>query len=227
MKFLKGLSIFSLITFLLLIIFVALILPEQLDKHISQVIALVGTFTALVSVIWTQYNKKLEEENKFKLLEYDKKHQISKDTYQKLFDEKISIYKSLYEELLKYRKRLADIGEQDYDVNSQGEMVFTEVSTEEVNISTLRNILSIIEKNIFLISSKAEIIYNELSHSYRLKENEFQFMLEEVIAGEQEAIVESNKSDKSFFEAHQKKINELFNQIETEIRAMKKEIGFI
>ena len=227
LKFFKGLSIFLLIVFLLMIILLALIMPEQFDKHLSQVIALVGTLTALVSVIWTQYNKKLEEENKFKLLEYDKKHQISKETYQQLFDEKISIYKSLYEELLKYKKRLADIGKQDYDMNSQGEMIFTEISTEEVNISTLRNILSIIEKNIFLISSKAEIIYNELSHSYRLKENEFQFMLEEIIGGEQEAIVESNKSDKKFFEAHQKKINELFNQIEIEIKEMKKEIGFI
>lgn len=202
-------------------------MPENYDKHMSQVMALIGALTALVSVLWTQYNKKLEEENKFKLAEYDKKHQISKETYQKLFDEKISVYKSLYNELLKYKKRLADIGKQDYDIDSQGEMIFTEVSAENVNISTLINIFSIVEKNIFLISPKVEEIYVNLSYAYKQKENDFEFMLDTIIDGEEEAREESNKLDKNFFEVHQNKINELFKQIEMEIKEMKKEIGFI
>ena len=227
MKFLKGLSIFILIVFLLIIILVALILPEQFDKHLSQVIALVGTLTALVSVVWTQYNKKIEEENKFKLAEYDKKHQISKETYQKLFDEKISVYKGLYNELLKYKKRLADIGKENYDIDSQGEMIFTEVTVEDVSISTLWDIFSIIEKNIFLISPKVEKIYSDLSHAYRGKENAFKFMLDNVISTEGEARDENDRLDKKFFEEHQNKIKDLFKQIECEIKEMKKEIGLI
>ena len=227
MKFLKGLSMFILIVFLLMIILIALILPEQFDKHLSQVIALVGTLTALVSVAWTQYNKKIEEENKFKLAEYDKKHQISKETYQKLFDEKISVYKGLYNELLKYKKRLADIGKENYDIDSQGEMIFTEVTVEDVSISTLWDIFSIIEKNIFLISPKVEKIYSDLSHAYRGKENAFKFMLDNVISTEGEARDENDRLDKKFFEEHQNKIKDLFMQIEFEIKEMKKEIGFI
>ena len=227
MKFLKGLSMFILIVFLLMIILIALILPEQFDKHLSQVIALVGTLTALVSVAWTQYNKKIEEENKFKLAEYDKKHQISKETYQKLFDEKISVYKGLYNELLKYKKRLADIGKENYDIDSQGEMIFTEVTVEDVSISTLRDIFSIIEKNIFLISPKVEKIYSDLSHTYRKKENAFEFMLNNVISTEGEARDENDRLDKKFFEEHQNKIKDLFKQIECEIKEMKKEIGLI
>ena len=227
MRFLKGLSIFILIVFLLIIILVALILPEQFDKHLSQVIALVGALTALVSVVWTQYNKKIEEENKFKLAEYDKKHQISKETYQKLFDEKISVYKGLYDELLKYKTRLADIGKENYDIDSQGEMIFTEVTAEDVSISTLRDIFSIIEKNIFLISPKVEKIYSDLSHTYRKKENAFEFMLNNVISTEGEARDENDRLDKKFFEEHQNKIKDLFKQIECEIKEMKKEIGLI
>jgi len=226
-KILKGIGVFILLVALMMIIMFALIMPENYDKHISQVMALVGALTALVSVVWTQYNKKIEEENKFRLAEYDKKHQISKETYQKLFDEKIKVYKSLYDELLKYKKRLADIGKEDYDIDSQGDMIFTEVTAEDVNISTLRDIFSIIEKNIFLISPKVEKIYSDLSHAYRGKENEFEFMLSNVISTEGEARDESDRLDKKFFEEHQNKIKDLFTQIEFEIKKMKTEIGFI
>ncbi len=226
-KALKGIGIFLILFVLVIIIILALVMPESYDKHISQVIALVGSLTALISVTWTQYNKHIEEKNKFKLAEYDKKHQISKDTYQKLFDEKITVYKNLYDELLKYKKRLTEIGKQDYDVDSRGEMIYTEVSAEDVNISTLTNIFSIIEKNIFLISPKVEEIFEELSIAYKQKENEFEWLLEEIIGNEHEAREENSKLDKKFFKEHQKNINQLFKQIEIEIKDMKKEIGFI
>ena len=226
-KALKGIGIFLILFTLVIIIILALVMPESYDKHISQVMALVGSLTALVSVTWTQYNKHIEEKNKFKLAEYDKKHQISKDTYQKLFDEKITVYKNLYDELLKYKKRLTEIGKQDYDVNSYGQMIYTEVSAEDVNISTLTNIFSIIEKNIFLISPEVEEIFEELSIAYKQKENEFEWLLEEIIGDEHEAREENSKLDKKFFKEHQKNINQLFKQIEIEIKDMKKEIGFI
>lgn len=225
--FLKGIGIFLLLLILGIIILFALIMPDSLDKHIAQVMALIGTITALVSVVWTQYNKSIEERNKQKQFELEKRHQISKETYQKLFEERIEVYKALYKELLKYKKRLADIGKQDYDIDSQGEMVVLEVSAEGVNISTLRNILSIIEKNIFTISPEVEKIFSTLLHSYQLKENEFEFMLQEVVSGEAEARKENERIDKSFFEGHQKDIKMLFNEIEKEIQKMKKEIGFI
>jgi len=226
-KALKGIGIFLILFALVIIIILALVMPESYDKHISQVMALVGSLTALVSVTWTQYNKYTEEKNKFKLAEYDKKHQISKDTYQKLFDKKITVYKNLYDELLKYKKRLTEIGKQDYDVDSRGEMIYTEISAEDVNISTLTNIFSIIEKNIFLISPEIEEIFEELSIAYKQKENEFEWLLEEVIGDEYEAREENSKLDKKFFKEHQKNINQLFRQIEIEIKDMKKEIGFI
>lgn len=202
-------------------------MPDSLDKHIAQVMALIGAITALISVVWTQYNKSIEEKNKQKQFELEKKHQISKETYQKLFEEKIKVYKNLYEELLKYKKRLADIGKQNYDINNRGKILILEVSTEDVNISTLRNILGIIEKNIFIISPGVEKIFNKLMYSFQLKENEFKFMLQEVVNDVDEAREESKRIDRSFFEKHQKDINKLLEEIEKEIQQMKEEIGFI
>jgi len=122
---------------------------------------------------------------------------------------------------------LADIGKEDYDIDSQGEMIFTEVTAEDVSIATLQNIFSVIEKNIFLISPKVEEIYSALSHAYRGKENEFEFMLSNMISTEGEARDANNRLDKKFFEGHQNNIKDLFEQIEFEIKEMKKEIGFI
>jgi|GEM_PF-4522504 len=91
MKFLKGFGLFVLLSLLLLIIFIALIMPENLNQHISQVIALIGTLSALVSVVWTQYNKSQEEANKQEQFKLEKKHQISKEKYQELFNRKIEL----------------------------------------------------------------------------------------------------------------------------------------
>ncbi len=227
MKFLKGLSIFVLIIFLLLIILIALLVPEQFDTHLSQVIALVGTLTALVSVVWTQYNKNIEEQNKFKQFELEKKHQISKEKYQELFSDKINVYKGLYDELLKYKKRLAEIGKEDYDIDSDGNMIYTEVTAEHVNISTLRNIFSVIEQNIFIISVDIEDIYSELFVSYQSKENEFNWLFQNEISTEGEARDVDKKLDQKFFVDHKNFIDKLFLQIENEIKEMKKKIGFI
>ena len=200
----------------------------------ESIIALIGSLTGLLGLGITFYSKYRDSNIKDKELELkkeqfelDKKHQISKEIYQKLFEKKIFVYKNLYDELLKYKKRLSDIGKEDYNIDTQGDMIFTAVTVEDVNISTLRDIFSIIEKNIFLISPKIEKIYTDLSRIYREKENEFEFMLNNDINSEREAKDESNRLDKKFFEEHQNKITELFRQIEYEIKKMKKEIGFI
>ena len=55
--------VFTTTIFLLLIIFIILVFPEIYASHLSNTLALIGSLTALVSVIWTQYNKTLEEKN--------------------------------------------------------------------------------------------------------------------------------------------------------------------
>jgi hypothetical protein len=200
----------------------------------ESIIALIGSLTGLLGLGVTFYSKYRDSNIKDKELELkkeqfdlEKKHQISKEIYQKLFEKKIFVYKNLYDELLKYKKRLLDIGKEYYDIDSQGDTIFSKVTAENVNISSLQDIFSIIEKNIFLISPKIEKIYTDLSRIYREKENEFEFMLNNDISSEREAEDESNRLDKKFFEEHQNKITELFKQIEYEIKEMKNKIGFI
>lgn len=227
MKFLMGISVFFIIIFILLIILLALIMPENYDKHISEVMALIGSLTALISVMWTQYNKSLEERNKLSMFKLEKSHQISQEVYQELFKNKLFIYKNLYDELIKYKKRLTEIGKEDYDMDSNGEVIYSEITKEDINILTLKSIFSIVEKNIFVISLEIEDILSNLMISYQSKENEFDWLFQNGISTEHEAIDTNKKLDKKFFIEHQKQISKLFNQIESEIKQMKKEIGFI
>ena len=122
---------------------------------------------------------------------------------------------------------MTEIGKEDYDMDSNGEVIYSEITTEDINILTLKSIFSIVEKNIFVISLEIEDILSNLMISYQSKENEFDWLFQNAISTEHDAIDTNKKLDKKFFIEHQKQISKLFNQIEIEIKQMKKEIGFI
>lgn len=207
---------------------------DLIIKNYQAIIGLIGSFTGLLGLAITFYSKyrdsnikEKELELKKEQFELDKKHQIAKEVYQELFSNKIQVYKNLYDELMKYKKKLTEIGKEDYDIDSNGEMIYSEVTTEDINITTLINIFTIVEKNIFVVSLEIEKLISTLMISYQSKENEFDWLFSNEISTEDEAIRINHKLDKEFFINHQNKIDELFNQIECEIKKMKQEIGFI
>ena len=71
--------VFASTIFLLLIIFIILVFPEIYASHLSKTLAFIGSITALLSVVWTQFNKTLEEKNKIEQFKEEKKFQLSKE----------------------------------------------------------------------------------------------------------------------------------------------------
>jgi len=218
-KLLKGFSLFILLTILLLIILFAII---KSSSDISSVIALVGVLTALVSVVWTQYNKSIEETNKFKQFQIEKQHQITKEVYQNLFTEQVEVYKKLHNKLLQYKNSLMKIGtEQVVDEDEEGNPIYIKVTIEKVTLDTLKGILLIIKENIFLISDDIEVIFSELSTSYQKKENMLQLKLENDGLSEADANNEVDKSNRDYFIESKELIDKLFSQIKLEIKKIK------
>jgi len=223
----RGLSIFIILitlAFLVVIILMAIVKPEN---NITQITALVGTLTALVSVIWTQYNKNIEETNKQKQFELDKKNQITKETYQKLFEDKMKLYKELHSNLFNYKIKLIDVGRDIYNFDEDGS--YHETITEEaITIQHFKDLLSTLKKNSFIISNEIEDIYKILYIAYKQKESQFDNILEVGAYNDDENLrTENQRLNKELFAEHQKNINKLVEQLECEIKIIKTEIGFL
>ncbi len=221
-NFFKGLGLFVLLIILLLIVLIALVMPENFNQHILQVTALVGTLSALVSVVWTQYNKSREEDNKQRQFELEKKYQISKETYQKIFDKKIDVYQSLYNEIHKFKKQVYEIGKYFDDVDGYGNLTIEQLTIENVNVSALLRIFKLIDENHFLISTELMEDYQRIYDLYRKSTQEFEFMNDVGAIDNPKEQWQNIRAD--FFGQYKKVINDFFNQIENEIKKMKQVI---
>lgn len=220
MEFLKGFAIFGLLFMVLLIVLLTVLLPENYDKYISQVIALVSSLTALVSIIWTQYNKSVEEYNKEKQFELDKKHQISKEKYQKLFEQKIDVYQKLYSEINKFKKQSYNVGRYIDKIDEYGDIDPQELKEEDVSIETLEKLFKHIGENHFVISNKMMEKYIALYDLYAESRKEFNIMYDfDTIANPKE---ELKKLKGSFYNNYKKTIDNFFDQIESETKQIKK-----
>ena len=153
MKILKiiGILVFTGIIFYLLF----LLFQNQISSNTEKIIAIIGSLTAFISVAGTLYNKMLEEENKSKLFELEKKHQISKETYQQLFDKKMALYENLYEIYLQYKKDVQGIGRDIY-VNDVEQPYSERITPQKIFNETFEKIKDEIEKNFLIISQELE-----------------------------------------------------------------------
>jgi len=223
MQIVKGFTIFILIVFLLIIIFTALIMPNYLDNHISQVVSLIGVLTALVSIIWTQYNKSIEERNKASQYESEKKHQITKEKYQELFTKKIEIYTSLHKELYAYEDNLLNVGREDIDVNEFGKIFSSTITNRDVFIKFFLSLDELFKNNLFVISNDLETKYKKIKKAYSKSENYIDEYFS-IVGDVEDTEKEHSKEMDKFITEHRIGIEDLIRTIENEIKVMKSDI---
>ncbi len=200
-----------------------------LIEHSKDTIAILSILIALISLLATFYFRRREANHrdkeldiKTKQFDLEKRHQISKEKYQELFEEKIEVYKQLYSEINKFKKQLYEVGKYFDTEDAYGKHKVDEITIEDVNIKTLKSLFKLIDENHFLISEKLMDNYGQIYDLYRKHTAEFDFMMDVGAYGtpdELDSKWEKIKND--FYEKYKRSIESFFNQIELEIRKMK------
>ena len=203
-------------------------------EHYKELLAIISGLSGLIALIITFYSKYRDSNIRDKEIELrkeqisiDKKYQISKETYQKLFEQKINVYEKLYIEINKFRKQLYDVGRY-FDVDDgYGRPTMEQLTVEDVSVSTLRNIFKTVQKNHFVVSNELMKSYMNLYDLYRNHTADFDFMLDVGDYGNpDETKAEWEKVQTRFYEKYKKSIDDFFNQIDIEIIEMKKVLEY-
>lgn len=205
---------------------------DLIVNNYQAIIALIGSFTGLLGIIITFYSKHRDANIKDRELELkksqfesDKQHQITKETYQKIFEKKILLYKQLHSILLQYNNRLHDIGIEIAYGYKAGEII----TEDKIVIKSFTEILSLLEENIFFLSNNLEKEYRKINDHYKKALFDFEANKQLGVYGgyeevEDDALMQSNSK---FYNEHKEDMRHLFNLIESEIKKMKQEIGFV
>lgn len=169
-----------------------------------------------------------EKELKIKELQFeeDKRHQVSKETYQKLFEEKINFYRGLYDFVVKYHANLSLVGDKLYGVKGYDEIDEMDTSEEGISAQWLKEILSMLNTNKFLLSKEMDTVFLSLFKGYHKNKE----ALDSVILiwpFDDNITIDELKTDmyKTIYKEHNKTILDLLNLIEDEINKIKNQIG--
>ena len=194
--------------------------------HYKAIIAIIGSLTGLLALGITFYSKYRDSNIKDKELELkkeqfdlEKKHQISKEKYQELFEQKIDVYKNLYSEIHKFKKQLYEVGKYFDGEDEYGRHTMDELKVEDVNIVTLQMIFKEIQNNHFVISNELMITYEKIYDLYRKNSAEFDFMLD--VGAIDNPKQEWEKIRDGFYAEYKELIDSFFKQIETETKKIK------
>jgi hypothetical protein len=188
------------------------------------VIPLIGALTGLVSIIGGFWSDRLKSKNDLEKFKYDKKHQISKETFQKIFDKKWLLFKKLSHMMDEYRYKRAGIGL--YELKGQYED--KKIYEYEIAIIYLKKILIEIKKDIFYISNSLEKKYRSLDFKLQRVEIDLEYDNKTIYSSDSEVQeIVSNQADEKFFKEHKEEIEEFFSSVEEEIAKVKDNIEFM
>jgi len=202
---------------------------EFIVTYYKELGALIAGLTGFFGIGVTFYSKYRDSNIKDKELELkkeeqklDRKHQISKEKYQELFNRKIELYEKLYTNIHKFKKQLYDVGRY-FDMKDRGgDFTQQELKVEDVNIDTMKTIFKAIDENHFIVSIALMEKYKKLYDLYRNSTKEFEFMYDFDLVDNIDD--EWNRIKNGFYKTYKKSIDDFFNQIEIEIKKMKQVI---
>jgi len=198
-----------------------------LTENSSAVIGVISSFTALVSVLLVAYGKRRDaniREAEIKLQQEqfiaEKRHQITQSKRQELFQEKIAAYLALRKELNNLRNQVYEVGMMKFNRSNGYEGVTS--SKSDIYIQSLNVIFEIVEKHYFLMSEPIIEKYKEIHGLYKEATQETDFM-DSTGAMDPPDISKVYKDEtKYFFKENQSKITSFFEEIERELKQIKK-----
>ena len=143
-----------------------------MDLDLKDCLAIIGSLTGLVSVFGTIYIKYIELKNNNEQLKLDKQHQITKETYQKLFSQKIELYMKLQSIINDFYNGLRTIGNEFYDFDEIDGHIMYKVSGNEIIQKLFKSLETELENNTFIVSNSLYEQYQKVSKPFKELQND-------------------------------------------------------
>lgn len=211
--------VFASTIFLLLIIFIILVFPEIYASHLSNTLAFIGSITALLSVVWTQFNKTLEEKNKIEQFKEEKKFQLSKEKYQELTNKKIDLFNELSSLFMNFFDNFHKIG---VDKSAYNESTLKEWEHYKIFYEKL---IKLIDLNILLIDNETYEFYKIIKDKYNKLESTIYTKYEYSFLDDEEQSQAINEDKESFYLNEKDNILKLIELLEKEIKDIRKKLN--
>ncbi len=169
----------------------------------ENIASILGTLTGLVTVVWTFIDKN-----------NDRKHQISKDAYQKIFNRKLLIYRDIYDILNEYQQKI------------KSEKNISEYNEYRLEMEALEKIFDKIKEQFFILSAEIESHYKKLYLEYKTANNAYykeygSFHMDP--HGNMDFYY--NEIKREFYDKNQQNIKNFLNTIEKEIQKERDKIN--
>jgi len=187
-------------------------------------LAIIGSGTGLISILGTMYIKYRELKNDAEKFKLEKQHQITKETYQKLFSQKIELYINLQSIINYFYDELKTIGNEFYDFDIINEDTQHKVSGNTIILNLFNSLEKELKNNTLIISDSIYEQYKKISEPFKKLQNDIK-NVEEVI-GQEEAAPFYTEASSTFHKNNKEEIKNFLNLVNNEIKEIRNQIGF-
>jgi len=195
-----------------------------MDLDLKDYLAIIGSGTGLISIFCTYYIKFIELKNKTEQLKLDKQHQITKETYQKLFSQKIELYITLQSIINDFYNGLRTIGNESYDFDEINGYMMYKVSGNEIIQKLFKSLETELENNTFIVSNSLYEQYQKISKPFKELQNDIDNVKEGY--DDEDAHSFYSKNSYKFHKNNKVEIKNFLKLINDEIKEIKNQIGF-
>ena len=187
---------------------------------ISSLIGLIGALAGL----YTLYLRHIELKNNAEQFKLEKQHQITKETYQKLFSQKIELYIKLQSIVNNFYNELKTIGNESYDFDIINGDTKHKVSGNTIIQNLFNSLETEVKNNTLIISDTLSEQYKKVNDPFKNLQNDIK-NAEEVL-GQEEASPFYTEASFTFHKNNKKEIKIFLNLVNNEIKEIRNQIGF-
>lgn len=207
---------------------------SSINIGVSDVVAIIGALTGLLSVIFAFYSKKREANIKDAELELknkhfiaDKNHSISKEKYQSLFEKKIDLYINLRREVLMFNNKIYRVGHAVDVQDIYGDIINKELTEDHFAEEALKNIFKLIENNNFVVSEYLYVSYKTIYDIYHKEFHELERLYSHNEIDHEDYYNAKPEVMKKAYPELKEPMLSFFDQIEKETKEIKSKIDGI
>ena len=150
------------------------------------------------------------------------KHEVSKETAQALYSDRIKAYSEVFKLITDYKNALYREGMDDFEYfDEKDKPVFIEQTKKKIYSEYVPKIIQFIEKNYFLFSNHIIPFYEEISDSYNKIKVSRESYIDNVANDIDEKMEAYDISEEQFLKETESNLNVILDYIKNDIEKMK------